>query len=100
MKNVLCREPGCDEPATDISIAKLPTGGVEAIAGAWCKAHAELNALIHETEERLKLEPKVGSAWGSGSFEALNAVFKQKYDDGIEAITMAKTPFFGLIPKK
>ena len=88
MKNILCREPGCGADATDIAIATLPTGNVEAVAGAWCKEHAELNALIHETEERLKADPKAPTGLISGA--GLDAALK----------SFADRPFFGLLPKK
>lgn len=91
MKNILCREPGCGADATDIAIATLPTGNVEAVAGAWCKEHAELNALIHETEERLKADPKAPT---------VHAVLKSLYGDAATKAFTADRPFFGLLPKK
>ena len=97
MKNILCREPGCGADATHIAIATLPTGNVEAVAGAWCKEHAELNALIHETEERLKADPKAPTGLISG---AGLEVLKSLYGDAVTKAFTADRPFFGLLPKK
>ena len=98
MKNILCREPGCGADATDIAIATLPTGNVEAIAGAWCKEHAELNALIHETEERLKADPKAPTGLISGA--GLDVVLKSLYGDAATKAFTADRPLFALLPKK